>query len=118
MKAVSLDSARSSPLSPEAEWNSFLELVRTSVQKFGPTKRQVKKEFSRLIKKQNPFAIEAQQNISGYEEGQPRLKASNAYEKAALYGITNLYTTSGVDSMKPKEIPYNLLNRDPLKPGR
>jgi hypothetical protein len=94
-------STEPSPLSPEDEWNKFLELSSKVLKGDGSTERDAIEEFTRLIRERNPFAVKAKER---YDSKNPGGRASTAYEQARVHGITNLYQ-HGEDTRKPKEWP-------------
>lgn len=72
------------PQLPEEEWEEFWDLVSRAAQGIGANQGDVLAEFSRLIKKENPFALRAQQELIEYEKNSASPRISTAYEKGAV----------------------------------
>lgn len=77
-------SPKRTPQSPEEEWEELWDLVSRAAQGIGANQGDVSVEFSRLIKKGNPFALRAQQELIEHEKNNVGPRISTAYEKGAV----------------------------------
>lgn len=72
------------PQSHEEEWDELWDLVSRAAQGIDANQGDVLAEFSRLIKKENPFALKAQQELIEHEKNNSGPRISTAYEKGAV----------------------------------
>jgi len=70
--------------SHEEEWEELWDLVSRAAQGIDANQGDVLTEFSRLIKKENPFALRAQQELIEHEKNSAGPRISTAYEKGAV----------------------------------
>lgn len=73
-----------SVLTPEAEWEHLWSLASKAAKSDGATQRDVHEEFSRLLKKRNPLAVQAQKQLIESEKDNSYRKRAPGFSEGTL----------------------------------